>query len=219
MAATKKLFVRSSAVCAMLALAVAMPLAAVDFSTQQGAPVPDGVPDAVKALVKAEGIVVKDSDGKVSAEYWVRQAPFEGEPAGGFGIRMKTIPEGALIALVNFPNGGSDFREQSIPAGLYTVRFSLHPEDGNHMGVAASRDFTVLTPVDKDADAAKNIVFKELVEMTKAVGNAHPTIVRLEMAESSDTPHLWQDDAEHWVLDLDVVGEPVGFVVHGHSEE
>jgi hypothetical protein len=39
------------------------------------------------------------------------------------------------------------------------------------------------------------------------------------MAESSDTPHLWQDDAEHWVLDLDVAGEPVGFVIHGHSEE
>jgi hypothetical protein len=132
---------------------------------------------------------------------------------------MKTIPEGALIALVNFPNGGSDYREQSIPAGLYTVRYGLHPEDGNHMGVAASRDFAVLTPVAKDTDPAKNIPFKALVELTKTVGNAHPTIVRLEMAESSETPHLWQDDAEHWVLDLDVVGEPVGFVVHGHSEE
>jgi hypothetical protein len=211
------LFTRATAICAVLALA--LPLAAVDFSTQPGAALPDGTPDAVKALVRAEGVVVKSPDGKESAGYWTRQAPFEGNPAGGFGIRMKTIPEGALIALVNFPNGGSDYREQSIPAGLYTVRYGLHPEDGNHMGVAASRDFAVLTPVAKDTDPAKNIPFKALVELTKTVGNAHPTIVRLEMAESSETPHLWQDDAEHWVLDLDVVGEPVGFVVHGHSEE
>jgi hypothetical protein len=212
-----RLWPRAAAICAVLALA--LPSAAVDFSTQPGAPLPAGVPDSVKALVRAEGIVVKNPDGKVSAEYWTRQAAFEGAPATGFGIRMKTIPEGALLGLVNFPNGGSDYREQSIPAGLYTLRYGLNPEDGNHMGVAASRDFAVLTPVDKDADPAKNIAFKELVAMTKMVGNPHPTIVRLEMAESSDTPHLWQDDAEHWVLDLDVAGEPVGFVVHGHAEE
>jgi hypothetical protein len=133
---------------------------------------------------------------------------------------METLPEGGMIALVRFPeSGGSDYREQSIPAGTYTMRYGLHPEDGNHMGVAASRDFGVLTPVDKDPDPAKVFPFKELMELTKQVGNAHPTIVRLEMAETSDTPHLWQDDAEHWVLDLDVAGEPVGFVVHGHSEE
>lgn len=217
MGVTSKLSPRAMAICVVLALA--LPLAAVDFSTQPGAPLPDGVPDSVKALVRTEGIVVKSPDGKESAAYWTRQASFQGDPVSGNGIRMKTIPEGALIALVNFPNGGSDFREQSIPAGVYTVRYGLHPEDGNHMGVAASRDFAVLTPVAKDTDAGKNISFKELVEMTKTVGNAHPTIVRLEMAESSETPHLWQDDAEHWVLDLDVAGEPVGFVVHGHSEE
>jgi hypothetical protein len=39
------------------------------------------------------------------------------------------------------------------------------------------------------------------------------------MAESSDTPNLWESDGDHQVLDLDVAGEPVGFVVHGHSEE
>jgi hypothetical protein len=206
-----------SAICAVLELA--LPLGAVDFTTQDGAPVPGGVPEAVKTLVRPEGIVVKGPDGKVSAEFWTRKAPFEGTPSSGNGIRMKTIPEGALIALVNFPNGGSDYREQSIPAGLYTMRYGLHPEDGNHMGVAASRDFGVLTPVAKDTEPAKNIPFKDLVVMTKTIGNAHPTIVRLEMAESSTTPHLWEDDSEHSVLDLDVAGEPVGFVVHGHSEE
>jgi hypothetical protein len=200
-------------------LLLVLPLAAADFSTEPGVPAPDGVPDAVKALVNPEGIVVKGPDGKVNVQIWPRKAAFEGDPASGFGIRMKTIPEGALIALVNYPNGSSDYREQSVPAGIYTMRYALHPEDGNHMGVASSRDFGVLTPIDKDTEPSKNLAFKDLVAHTKMVGNPHPTVVRLEMAESSDTPHMWQDDSEHWVLDLDVAGEPVGFVVHGHSEE
>lgn len=209
---------RILAVCACLLLA-SLPLVAADFSVEPGVAIPDDVPEGVKALVKSEGISVKNPEGKVTAEYWVREKPFEGEPTNGFGIRMETIPEGALIALVNFPDGDSDYREQSIPAGMYTVRFALHPEDGNHMGVASSRDFAVLTPLADDTEPAKNIPYAEMIVMTKKVGNPHPTIVRLEMAETSDTPNLWQSDEEHWVLDLTVVEEPVGFVVHGHSEE
>lgn len=209
--------VRGLMACA--ALLLALPVAAADFSVEPGLALPDGVPDNIKALVRAEGVAVKDPSGKVAVEIWTREKPFEAPPTSGFGIRMETLPEGGMIALLRFPEGGSDFREQSVPAGLYTMRFGLHPEDGNHMGVAASRDFAVLTPMDKDPDPAKVFPFKELIELTKQVGNPHPTIVRLEMAETSDTPHLWEDDAEHWVLDLDVAGEPVGFVVHGHSEE
>lgn len=217
MAGRMKIASRAALGCAFLLLAAT--LGAAGFSTEPGPAVPDGVPDAVKELVRAEGIAVKNPEGKVTAQYWTREKPFEGTPAAGFGIRMETIPEGALIALANFPDGDSDYREQPIPAGLYTVRFSLHPEDGNHMGVASSRDFAVLTPVDKDTEPAKNFPFDQLVELTKLVGNAHPTIVRLEMAETSDTPNLREGEAEHWILELDVAGEPVGFVVHGHSEE
>ncbi|MEX2301270.1 MAG: hypothetical protein WD733_10055 [Bryobacterales bacterium] len=207
---------RVFAVCA--AFLLALPLAAADFSIAPGVALPDGVADNVKSLLRAEGVTVK-SGAKVAVEIWAREKPFEAPPTNGFGIRMETLPEGGMIALVRFPEGASDFREQAIPPGIYTLRFGLHPEDGNHMGVASSRDFALLTPVDKDPDPAKVFPFKELIELTKQVGNPHPTIVRLEMAESSETPHLWEQDSEHWVLDLDIAGEPVGFVVHGHSEE
>jgi hypothetical protein len=44
-------------------------------------------------------------------------------------------------------------------------------------------------------------------------------VARLELPEGSDGPNLWQDDYEHWVLDLPIAGEVVGIVVYGHSEE
>ena len=176
-------------------------------------------PEAIRILLNEEGYAIRDPDGTVIAHYWGRKEAFEGEPSSGFGIRYDFIPEGALIALVEFTAVHSDFREQDVPAGWYTLRYTLHPEDGNHMGVAPSRDFAILTPAAKDVEPAKNYNFDGMVELTKAVGNPHPTISRVELPEGDQAPNLWVNDYELWVLDLPVVGDMVGIVVHGHSEE
>ncbi len=204
-------------IATLFALVVSTPLLADSFSMEKAA-APEGAPAAAVAMVAPEGVAVK-SGGKVVVEYWGRKEAFSGTPSSGFGIRYDTIPEGAFLALVHFTEEGHDFREQGIPAGWYTLRYALHPEDGNHMGVAPSRDFSVLTPADKDTELAENYNFKGLVELTKKVGNPHPTVARIELPEGSDGPNLWEDDYEHWVLDLPVAGEVVGIVVYGHSEE
>lgn len=202
---------------ALSAFLLAAPLFAADFSMEKAGP-PDGAPEAAAAMVNEEGVTVKNGD-TVIARYWGRKEAFEGTPSAGFGIRYDNIPEGAFLALVQFTDEGHDFREQGIPAGWYTLRYALHPEDGNHMGVAASRDFSVLTPAAEDTELAKNYNFDGLVELTKKVGNPHPTVARIELPEGSDGPNLWEDDYEHWVLDLPVAGDVVGIVVYGHSEE
>jgi len=202
----------------VLGLAVAASLAGADFSYEKvGAPTE--APAAITALLHEEGYAIKDPDGAVIARYWGRKAAFEGEPSAGFGIRYDFIPEGALIALVEFTSEHSDFREQQVAPGWYTLRYTLHPEDGNHMGVAPSRDFAVLSPADKDAEPARNYKFDEMVELTKAVGNPHPTIARVELPEGNEAPNLWVNDYELVVLDLPVIDDMVGIVIHGHSEE
>lgn len=203
----------------LLAAALTGAAAAGEFTHEVVSGAPEGLPEATAELVTADGIEVKDPDGKVVARYWGREAAFEGEPAEGFGIRFDSIPEGALIAVVEFPDKGSDFREQTISPGLYTLRYALHPEDGNHMGVAPSRDFAVLTPADKDPEPAKNYDFDGLVELTALAGNPHPTIARIELPEGDESPNLWENDYELWVLDLASAGDTVGIVVWGHSEE
>lgn len=202
------------------AVLMAVPVWAADFTIEPaGAPPSDGVGASVVASVAKEGTRVKGPDGKAVIEFWGRAVPFEGEPVSGYGIRYETIPHGALMALVRVPEGDSDFREQPIASGVYTVRYSLHPEDGNHMGVAPSRDFAVLLPASLDKDAKANMTFEQLTELAKKVGNPHPTILRVELSEGREAPHLWENDYEFQVLDLKVADEVVGFVVHGHSEE
>ena len=210
---------RSWARAALAAALFAVPLAsAAEFSLEAGPSLPEGVPEAARALVAEEGVTVKSGDGVV-VSLWMRSAPFEGEPASGFGIRFDNIPEGAFLGVLEFPQRGSDFREQAVPPGVYTLRFGLHPEDGNHMGVAPSRDFALLSPVDKDLDVAKNYDFDGIVELSADVGNPHPTVARLELPEADEGPNLWENDYENWVLDLPVAGTVIGIVVDGHAEE
>ncbi len=203
---------------AVLALAALPRLHAQKFTADAGAPVPEAVPAATRAIIAPEGVTVRAGEAAV-VRFWMRSVAFEGAPAGGFGIRFDNIPEGAFLGVLEFPEEGSDFREQSVPAGLYTIRFGLHPEDGNHMGVAPSRDFGLLAPADKDLEVSENFDFDAIVELSAKVGNPHPTVARIELPEGDEGPHLWENDYEHWVLDLPVAGTVVGIVVDGHSEE
>ncbi len=200
------------------ALALLPAALAQKYTAEGGAPLPDSVPEATRELVAAEGVAVMSGD-EVVMRFWMRTAPFEGDPASGFGVRFDNVPEGAFLGVLEFVGQGSDFREQSVPAGVYTLRFGLHPEDGNHMGVAASRDFGLLAPVEKDLEIARNFDFDGIVELSADVGNPHPTVARLELPEGDQGPHLWENDYEHWVLDVAVADTVVGIVVDGHAEE
>ena len=201
-------------------LGLSLPSVAGEFRIAPADPLPeDKITETIRSTIMSKGVRVNGPDGKSVAEFWGRSTPFSGEPVVEFGVRFETIPEGAFLGIARFPEKGSDFRQQTVPPGLYTMRYGLHPEDGNHMGVAASRDFALLTPIAEDPEPSKNLGFDELVAMTLRVGNPHPTIVRVELPEGEEAPHLWENEYEHWVLDLEAGGELIGFVVHGHSEE
>ena len=57
------------------------------------------------------------------------------------------------------------------------------------------------------------------MDLSFEVGNPHPTVARVELPEGDEAPHLWENDYEHWVLDVKAASEVIGFVVYGHSEE
>ncbi|MDA1313280.1 MAG: hypothetical protein O2968_08095 [Acidobacteria bacterium] len=199
---------------------IALPALSADFTVEAAGAAPrEGVPAAVAALLQADGVRVKGPDAKIVAELWGRKAAFEGNPAAGFGIRFDNIPEGVLIGLIRFPENRSDYREQHVPAGVYTLRYGLHPEDGDHMGVAPSRDFVLLTPAAADTEATKNYGFDDMVELSYKVGNSHPTVMRAALPEGDGALNIWQDDLEQWVVDLKVAGGAVGIIIYGHAEE
>jgi len=210
-------------VAGCLAILIAIPylLVAGDFrASVSGSKIPPGLSSEMAGMIEKQAIFAEGPDGKVVAEFWPRKVAFSGDPVAGFGIRFETMPEGSLLGVVRFPKNGSDFREQNIKSGIYTMRYGLHPEDGNHMGVAASRDFALLIKTDADTEPSRNLPFDLLTQLSiSSSGNPHPTVLRLELPDGDDSGHIWQDETGHWVLDLAIPGDVIGVVVYGHSEE
>ena len=197
-------------------LAVA-PVFAADFAHESAGAPPAELSDALKAAVSPDGVRVKAGDETV-AEFWMRASAFDGEGVSELGVRNDFIPLGSFLGVVRFPEGAHDFRDQSIPAGLYTMRFYLQPVDGNHYEPV--RDFTLLSPPAADADPAKNVEdYAALLGMTYKVGNPHPTIMHMAWSEGDEAPNIWENDYGHWVVDLMVGEEPIGFIFEGHAEE
>src|ERR1051326_5178481 len=102
-----------------------------------------GVSGALASAVQAQGYRISGPSG-VWCEVWpANSIPVAGKPSDGsvaFGIA-----QGTLLGVLRFPGKGADRRDQVIPAGVYTMRYSNFPADGAHQGAAPQRDFALLT--------------------------------------------------------------------------
>ena len=146
-----------------------------------GALTAPGASDALKQALEEKGYRIT-LDGGWTAEFW-------------FAKQLKTTakdvpnalyPELAnaeFVGVVNLPKGMTDFRGQAIPVGVYTLRYQLLPQDGNHMGVAPNPDFLLAIPVASDPSPEQGYLYKKLVALSaKTTGTNHPAVIALDTA-------------------------------------
>jgi hypothetical protein len=180
--------------------------------------------ESVRKALEPKGHRVSLSDGSVACEIWLRN----GIPAGKTeapGAIYTTLSESSLIGVVTFPKATSDFRGQAIKPGTYTLRYALHPTDGNHLGISPIRDFLVLIPVSVDQNADGQYKFEELTKMSaKASGTNHPAVISLVSPESKPAPTLVENEHGHLVFMTKVKSQsgadvPIAFVVKGVAEQ
>ncbi|MGH9658465.1 MAG: hypothetical protein ACRD96_07970, partial [Bryobacteraceae bacterium] len=107
-----------------------------------GAPPPE-VTAAFASMLQKEGAKVVGAGNAVVCEVWFRTAAPHGPKATEEGISIPTIPHGAFVGVLRFTGKGSDRRGQGIEAGVYTLRYTHQPVNGDHLGVAPQRDFLV----------------------------------------------------------------------------
>lgn len=203
---------------ASLILATALAVSA-QYKTQPAGPAPADLDAAVAALLVKDGAKITGPDGKVWCEVWVRAAAPSGSNAEE-NATLTTVPQGALLGAVRFPANGADRRGQTIKPGVYTMRYSTFPVNGDHQGVAPQRDFALLTPAadDKDPNAAPN--FDTLVGWSrKASGTPHPAVFSIWKQEPADFKPGFDKMGEHdWVLQVKMGDVPVAFILVGKAE-
>ncbi len=196
--------------------------------------VPDEVaPDIAKLLTPH---VSKVTSGKRTlCEIWLRSAvPVQAAFAPSDTVLYSFEP-GQLVGVIRFPRKTTDFRNQEIVAGVYTLRYGLQPVDGNHVGTSETRDFLLLSPAAEDKDPAK-LEMENLYKISRdASETTHPAILPLRAVspdtEADKTPLLVHDEAaELWsvvVKGATATGTDgdqkedklIQFVVVGHAAE
>lgn len=137
--------------------------------------------DALKQAVEEKGYRIT-LDGGWTAEFWfAKQLKTAAKDVPG--ALYPELANAEFVGVVSLPKGMTDFRGQAIPAGAYTLRYQLLPQDGNHLGVAPNPDFLLAIPVASDPNPEQGYLYKKLVALSaKTTGTNHPAVIALDTA-------------------------------------
>ncbi|MCS6953849.1 MAG: hypothetical protein RMK57_13310 [Bryobacterales bacterium] len=180
-----------------------------------GAP-PEDLDPAIRQILAPSGHRILRGDGSVYCEIWFRASAPSGAPTSEQNVSLTTVPHGALLGAIRFLVRGQDRRGQPILPGVYTLRLSFFPPDGNHQGVAPQRDFLLLIPAAEDKDPNATPSYAEVVAMSKkTTKGGHPAILSLWKDDSGRAPSLVQEGESDWVLYTKVGDLPIGVILIG----
>ena len=173
---------------------------------------------AYGTLMSKSGIKVSGPEG-VTLEIWWRDSLPSGSTAKEDNATLTAVPHGAALGILRVTGKYNDRRGQTIKPGVYTMRFSLFPPDGNHQGVAPQRDFAILSPADIDKDAAARPTFDQLMEMSrKASRTPHPLVLSLWKESAPVETGITAEGESDQVLRTMIGGAPVALIVYGRSD-
>jgi len=175
------------------------------------------------------------SGTRTLCEIWLRKAvPVQADFAPSQTV-LYPFDVGQVVGVIRYPRKTTDYRNQEIGAGVYTLRYGLQPVDGNHVGTSETRDFLLLSPAAEDKDPAK-LEAEDLYKFSRdASETTHPAILPMQAvspdADAAALPAMVHSEAgELWsvlVKGTTSTGEQDGqkeeklvqFVVVGHAPE
>ena len=213
-------------IAAALAFTLISTAASAQYKLESSAtPAPADLAAPVRDALGPDALHVTGPSGAVCEIWLVKSLKPAATPDTSLGVNFGQIPQGALVGAVKFDVKNSDYRNQPIQPGVYTLRFMLQPVDGNHQGVSPYRDYVLAVPAALDTSAA-DIPTPDLLKLSrKAAGTGHPSVWSLVPADTAPAtlPAIaHQDDGDLWVAFFNApIAPPVkmGLVVVGHAAE
>ena len=186
----------------------------------------NAVPEAVRQALDEKGYRLTLEGTTPACELWIHKSIPAQTKQDLEGVAYPQIAESTLVAVIHFPRAAADFRGHSVPAGFYTLRFAIMPNDGNHLGAAPNRDFLLVIPAASDPDPGATFKSQELVTMSaRTTGIKHPSPLSLAQTDSGpSTPTVSKDDQDHWIFSVTAKlksGEelPLALVVKGTAQQ
>lgn len=187
-------------------------------------PPPELQPPVRDAMSSAALHISEDTDPY--CDIWLRaQIPVADRPDKSVGVMFGELEQGALLGVIKFTPTVSDYHNQQVQPGVYTLRYMLLPIDGDHQGKASGRDFVVLVPAALDT-STDLIPIADLLDLSrKASSTAHPSVWSLAVPPTNPPPTnlpllSHADQGDLWVLYFAAPYTSVsaiGLVVFGHA--
>lgn len=181
---------------------------------------PSGLSAPIRQALDTQGYRIT-VDGKNHVDIWLRKSvPAKAKPSGAKGsILYPVLAEGELIGAARYSAAGQDYRDQEIAPGLYTLRYGLRLDDGNHANVSPYKDYALLLPAAADQDLAVLAAKPLHKTSTAAAGTDHPAVLNLAeptvRTAKASAPEMSHDDmSETWGLVV-----PLGLAISGESAE
>lgn len=141
---------------------------------------PDALAEPIRKLLDEEALIVREGDAEVMTVWFRTEIPAKATPEQvKNGLTYREIPEGVLVGAIRFPAKFTDYRKQEIAAGVYTLRFAVQPDIGDHTGTAPHPDFCLMSQAKEDT-SAEPIEKKKLIEVSSLVNEGrHPAVLLL----------------------------------------
>jgi len=213
-----------SAVLAILLLLGASPVFAATAKVEHAGPLKE-TSEALRKILEPNGHKVFLPDGNEYCDVWLRAGVSSAGSREVEGAVFPQISESELLGVITFLKPTSDYRGQPLSAGTYTMRYALLPNDGNHMGVAPSRDFVLLVPVAADSDPDAKLTSDALNALSRKVsGGKHPAPLDLVQPEGDTAKaSVYQNGDGFWVFAAPFKAQPgesipVGLVIKGQAQ-
>lgn len=139
-----------------------------------------------QAMLQSQAIQVVDGE-KTLMELWLaKEIPLQSKPASA-ATALNAVKPATVLGAVAVSAARRDYRDDEIPAGTYTMRFALQPQDGNHSGSAEFAYFGVLVPAKLDTKPEGIKDYKELMKASsKETSTDHPMVLSLRPVASPD---------------------------------
>lgn len=149
--------------------------------------VPETLAEPIRKLLDEQALVVRDREKVVMRIWFQREIPVKAtEEQIRNGLTYQEILEGTLVGALEFPEKFTDFRKQELPAGVYTLRFAVQPDIGDHTGTAPHPDFCLMCAAGDDR-SAEETEKKKLIEISSRVNEGrHPAVLLLWPNHSKD---------------------------------
>jgi hypothetical protein len=178
------------------------------------APLTDKPPAELSAGVSARlAPAAKIVAGAATLEIWlVHTLDKNGEGPG-----WSSVESGTLVGAMRVSGEFKEIRGKAVRPGVYTLRFGMQPQNGDHLGISTFREFVLISPAAIDTDP-KVLGFDGVVALSKEViGTAHPASLSLDPPEDAPGAALstYTNEHGHDGVVLQVGSLKVGLIVSG----